>query len=109
MLLRNLHWTFQLKIRSGGQKKVQKNHKYAQNMSAKTDKIFLYHILACDIHLDNFGRVAANMNPTNKSIIGLCISRKDNTSDLNLWYKVFVCQTIGSGAFCGNTCEIVSA
>ena len=53
---------------------------------------------ACEINVAQFVRVAANMNQTNKSIMGLCISRKDNTSDLNLWYKFFVRQTISLGA-----------
>jgi len=38
-----------------------------------------------------------------------CISRKENTSGLNSWYKQFVRQTISLGAFIGNTSQIVSA
>ena len=37
------------------------------------------------------------------------ISRKENTSGLNSWYQKFVRQTIGLGAFIGNTSQIVSA
>ena len=51
-------------------KKIKKNNRYAANKSKKTDKIILHHFRACEIHVVQFVRVAANINQRNKSIIG---------------------------------------
>jgi len=83
--------------------------KIVQNVDKMTDKIELY--LCANVHVRQLYFVGVVVSTMYKKISFLCwcISRKENTSGLNSWYKKIVRQTISLGAFIGNTSQIVSA
>jgi len=83
--------------------------KIVKNIPKMTDKIVMY--LCANVHVKqlNFVGVVVSTIYKKTSFLCWCISRKENKSGLNSWYKKFVRQTIGLGAFIGNTSQIVSA
>jgi len=86
-----------------------KKFQYAQNVCQNTDKIIWYLCKYLKSYARKFVGVVVIMNHQITTFLCRSISRKDNTTYLNFWYKFFARQTIGLGAFIGNTSQIVSA
>jgi len=88
------------------------DHKIFQivkNIHKMTDKIKSHLCANVQVLQLYFVGVVVSTIYKKTSFLCWCIPRKENTSGLNSWYKKFVRQTIGSGAFIGNTSQIVSA
>jgi len=109
VILRNLSMCTPIKYQVRRMQNRRIFFQYAQNVCKNTDKIILHVYNHWKCYMSQFVEVVVISNYQITTFLCWCISRKVDTPDLNFWYKIFACQTIGLGAFIGNTSQIVSA
>jgi len=85
---------------------AHKRFQNSQNVREMTSKDELHLCAKLQITQLYFVGVVVSTIYKKMSFLCWCISRMENTSGLNSWYKKFVRQTINLGALIGNTSQI---